>query len=139
MCGLFVIFRPTRKFHSFGDVRIAGEGLQILTFARHLRQLSSESSLAWHTYCDTGHPFIMVISENPWRSLLMPSACDSEPELSLPVLTTGLSRLDSNIQSSACGANLMCGLGWLIWICFAKYRDYVIRINSTSMTPWKWP
>ena len=40
-------------FHSFGDVIIAGEGLQILTNARHLRQLSSDGSLACHTYCDT--------------------------------------------------------------------------------------
>ena len=26
-----------------------------------------------HTHCDTGLPFIMVISEDPWHSLLMPS------------------------------------------------------------------
>ena len=25
-------------------------------------------SLACHTYCDTGHPFIMVISEDPWHN-----------------------------------------------------------------------
>ena len=34
-----------------------GEGLQILTCARHSWPLSSENSLACHTYCDTGHPF----------------------------------------------------------------------------------
>ena len=44
-------------FHSFGDLTIAGEGLQILTFARHLRPLSIEGSLGCHTYCDMGHPF----------------------------------------------------------------------------------
>ena len=33
--------------------------LEILTSARHL---SCEGSLACFTYCDTGHPFIMVIS-----------------------------------------------------------------------------
>ena len=43
-----------RIFHSYGDVTITGEGLQ-----------SSEGSLACHTNCDTGHPFIMVISEDP--------------------------------------------------------------------------
>ena len=32
--------------------------------------LRSEGYLACHTYCDTGHPFIMVISEDPWHSLL---------------------------------------------------------------------
>ena len=30
--------------------------------------LSSEGSLACHVFCDTGHPFIMVISEVPWQS-----------------------------------------------------------------------
>ena len=52
-------------FHSFGYVTIAGEGLQILTYARHLWPLSSEGSFACHIYCDTGHPFIVVISEDP--------------------------------------------------------------------------
>ena len=39
----------SRIFHSFGDVAFAGEGLQILTYARHLWPLSSEGSLACHT------------------------------------------------------------------------------------------
>ena len=54
----------SRNFHSFGDVTINGEGLQILTFTRHSYTLSSEGSLTYHTYCDTGLPFIMVISED---------------------------------------------------------------------------
>ena len=49
-----------RIFHSYGNVTITGEGLQILIYARHIRLLSSEGSLACHTYC--GHPFIIVIS-----------------------------------------------------------------------------
>ena len=52
-------------FHSFGDIIIAGEGLQILTYARHSWPLISEGSLACHNFCDTGHPLIMVISEDP--------------------------------------------------------------------------
>ena len=36
----------SRIFHSYRDVTITGEGLQMLTY-------------------DTGHPFIMVISEDP--------------------------------------------------------------------------
>ena len=36
------------------------------------RSLSSEGCLACHTYSDTGHPFIMVISEVPWHSHLLP-------------------------------------------------------------------
>ena len=38
-----------RIFHLYGDVTIAGEGLQILTYARHVWPLSSEGSLACHT------------------------------------------------------------------------------------------
>ena len=64
---------PLENFHSYGDVTIAGEGLQILTNARHSWQLSSEGSLTCHTYCDTGLPFVMVISEDPWHSNLLPS------------------------------------------------------------------
>ena len=66
-------FSHSRFFHSYGDVTITGEGLQILTYARHSWPLSSEGSLACHTYCDTGHPFIMVISEDPSNSHLLPS------------------------------------------------------------------
>ena len=40
----------SRIFHSFGDVTIAGEGLHILTYVQHLWPLSSEGSLACHTY-----------------------------------------------------------------------------------------
>ena len=40
----------SRIFHSYGDVTIAGERLQILTYDRHSWPLSSENSLACHTY-----------------------------------------------------------------------------------------
>ena len=63
----------SRIFHSYGDVTIAGERLQILTCARHSWPLSSECSFACHSYCDTEHPSIMVISEDPWHSHLLPS------------------------------------------------------------------
>ena len=62
-------------FHSFGDVTIVGEGLHIFTFARYVWSLSSEGYLACHTICDTGHPFIMVISEILWHSHLRPNVC----------------------------------------------------------------
>ena len=55
-------------FHSYGDVAITSEGLQILTYARHSWPLSSKGSLACTPYCDTGHLFIMVISEDSWYS-----------------------------------------------------------------------
>ena len=63
----------SRIFHSYGDVTITSEGLQILTYAWHSWPLRSEGSLTCHTYCDTGHSFIMVISEEPWHSHILPS------------------------------------------------------------------
>ena len=45
------------------SLTITSEGLQILTYSAHM---ASEGSLACHTFCNTGHPFIMVISEDPW-------------------------------------------------------------------------
>ena len=55
----------SRNFHSYRVFTNAGERLQILTYALHSWPLSSEGSFACHTYCDTVHLFIMVISENP--------------------------------------------------------------------------
>ena len=70
----------SRIFHSYGDVTITSEGLQILTYARHSWPLSIEGSSTCHTLCNTGHPFIMVISEDPWLFNLLPSvwqwSCD---------------------------------------------------------------
>ena len=40
----------------FGDVTVADEWLQILTYARHLWPLNSEDSLACHMYCDMSSP-----------------------------------------------------------------------------------
>ena len=50
------------SFHSYRHVTITSEGPQTLTYARHSSSLSSERYKACHTNCDTGHPFIMVIS-----------------------------------------------------------------------------
>ena len=55
----------SRIFQAYGDVTITGEGLQMLTYFLHSWALSSEGSLACQTYYDTGHPFIMVISDDP--------------------------------------------------------------------------
>ena len=70
---LFVWSLPShwRIFHSYEEVTIAGEGLQILTYPRHSWPLSSEGPLICHTHCDTGLPFIMVISEDQWHSHLL--------------------------------------------------------------------
>ena len=67
-CLIVWVFSSHLRIYSYGYVTIAGEGLQILTCAWHAWQWSSEGSLVCHNYCDTGHPFIMVISEDPWYS-----------------------------------------------------------------------
>ena len=59
------------SFYSYENVTIVDEGLQMLTYAQHSWPLSSEGSLAWHAYCDMGHPFIMVISDDPWHLHLL--------------------------------------------------------------------
>ena len=62
----------SRIFQSYGDVTIAGEGLQILTYA-------------WHSWpSSSGGPFIIVISEDPWHSHLLPSVWQCSC-MSLPV------------------------------------------------------
>ena len=83
---LFGSFSSHSKIlHSFGDVPIAGEGLLILTYARHLLPLSSEGSVACHTYCDVGHLFYTGHLRGPMT--LIPNAERLAVELSLPVLT----------------------------------------------------
>ena len=81
---------------------ITGEGLQILTYTRHLWPLSRGCSLACHTYCDTGH-----YNEHLRGPVtLTPVTERLAVELSLPVFTTKVSRSsDSNSQLSACETN----------------------------------
>ena len=45
-----------------------------LYYTWHSWPLSSEATLACHTLCDSGHPFIMVISKDPEHSHLFQSA-----------------------------------------------------------------
>ena len=58
----------SRMFHSYGEFTILP-----LTYTRHSWSLSSDGSSACHTYCDTRHPFIMVIFEDLWQSHLLPN------------------------------------------------------------------
>ena len=67
--SLIGVYRPTREFHSYEDVTITGEGLHIFTQnAWHSWSLSSECSLACHTYCDgesvyNGHLHLLLSVE----------------------------------------------------------------------------
>ena len=71
---LFGVFVLIEKFSLIsGNITFTGVRLQMLTYARHLWPFSIEDSLGCHNYCDTGHPFIMVISEDLWQPHLLPS------------------------------------------------------------------
>ena len=78
----------SRILHYYGDVTIAREGLQTLTYTPHSLRLSSEGSLTCHTYCDTGLPFKMVMFEEPWHSGIEPRspACEAN---ALPIRQFG--------------------------------------------------
>ena len=65
---LFGVFGPTRK--TTWDINMTGERLQILTNARHL---SSEGFLRAISTVTTGHSFMIIISENPWHSHILPN------------------------------------------------------------------
>ena len=44
------------------------------TYTRYAWPFNTRSSLVCNTYCDTEHPFLMVIIEDAWHSHLLP--CD---------------------------------------------------------------
>ena len=70
---LFGVFRPTREFFTYMETSPwPVKGLQILTYPLHSWQLSSKVSLAYHTYCDTGHTFIMAIPKDSRYSRILP-------------------------------------------------------------------
>ena len=52
--GVWGLSSHWRIFHSYGDVIITGEGLQILTYTPHSWPKTSNGSLACHSYCDLG-------------------------------------------------------------------------------------
>ena len=64
---------PIREFFTHMETSPLPVKAANLTYARKSWPLSSESYLTCHTYCDTGLPFIIVISEDPWHSHLLPS------------------------------------------------------------------
>ena len=70
-CFVCLDFVPLENFSLYGDVTITDEGCKCLTHTRHSWPLRCEDSLACHTYCVMGQPFIVVISEDPWPSHLL--------------------------------------------------------------------
>ena len=53
VCLIWFFSSYSRILHSYEDDNITGKGLQMFTYARHSWSLSSEISLACHTYCAT--------------------------------------------------------------------------------------
>ena len=74
---LFGFFRPTREFFTHMETSLLSplkdcKFWPVLDTHGHW-YVNRKGSLTCHTYYDTGHPFIMVISEDPWHSRLLPS------------------------------------------------------------------
>ena len=68
---MFGDFCPTRKLSTQLETStLPMKGCKLFTYSRHL---SNWGFLPCHNYCDTGHPFIMIISEDTWHSHLLPT------------------------------------------------------------------
>ena len=94
--GFYVPFENF-SLNIYGDITIAGEGLQILTYARHSWPLSSENSLA-HLLL---HRASFYNGHLQGPVTLTPIAEHLAVELSLPVFMTWVScGWDSNTQPS---------------------------------------
>jgi hypothetical protein len=81
----FVCFESHEQFFSnLATVTINGDGAANLDLYLALTAFSSEGSFTCHTYCDTGPPFLKVISERP---VILTSECQSLPILNVLGLT----------------------------------------------------
>ena len=72
LCG----FSPIREFFPHLETLLLPvKGYTFSTYTRHSWPLRFSSSLTSHIHSDKGQPFIhaMVISEDPWKSQLLPS------------------------------------------------------------------
>ena len=118
---LFEVFRPIWEFCTLLETSAwtvkVGNFLPMLA----LMAMSNKVSLACHTYCDTGHPFIMVISENPSHLAFGRGA------VTVTFLTNYVRRSwDLNTERSTCGVctwynNIRC------WIVQRKSLDSVTK------------
>jgi hypothetical protein len=89
---LFVCFESHDQFFSYlAIVTITGDGAANLDLCLALTAFSSEGSFRYHTYCNTGPPFLRSYPKDPWFSLL--NAVFLAKEQSLPLLNVlGLTR-----------------------------------------------
>lgn len=94
-------------FHSYGNITFTVEGLQILTYNRHSRPLSSETSSVCNIYCETGHPFTCTINWSSPRTLYTYYTVPSfgNGALATGINELGLPRLGIEPRSSGCESN----------------------------------
>ena len=103
---LFGVFCLTREFfNSYGNVTITGEGPQILIYAKQSWSVSSDGSLACHTYADMGHLFIMVISKDCDTHTYCRAFCNRAVTTCIKDL--GLSGLGFEHSNFACRMNAL--------------------------------
>ena len=70
VCILGGGFRPIRDFSTHMETSLLPvKGCKFFHLCSAL--MAIEHSIACHTFCNTWHRFIMVISEDPWHSHLM--------------------------------------------------------------------
>ena len=91
-----MVLRPTRELFTHMETSPlpvnARVRHQILTYIGQSWPLISEGSLSNNTYCDMGHPFIMVIFKDPWIICCQAfgsgavTTCFSDFDLSQPVM-----------------------------------------------------
>ena len=102
---LLLPFRSTENFSLIRRRHHYGEGLTILTYAKHLRPLSSKGFFS--VLHRLWHGAFVLYNDYPWVPVtLTPIDERMEFYLSLPVFTTSEYRSwDSNTQPPACGVN----------------------------------
>ena len=119
----------SRIFHSYGDV--TGEGLQILTYARHSWPLTSDGYLACRTYCDTAHPLLQS-SPRTHDTHILPSVWQWSCHYLL-FTTQVCCGFDSDIKPFACGSNALTSCATAVVI-LAK-NIYILYFQQSTRFP----
>ena len=116
-------------------------------------QKHSEGSLACHTDCDLGHPFIMIISEDPLHVHPLSIVWQWSCHYLFSRFRSVCRGWDSNTQPSACRANALthCATAAAVlilnvsmkvqntWEHYIRTSAYSIRSLSTEAKTWNVP
>ena len=134
--GLFVwVLRPTQEFFTHMETTSLLVKLQIFTYNRHSWSLRREGSFTCHTYCDTRHPFMMVISEDTWHSHLLPSVWQWSCHYPFLRLRSVASRIRNPIFRMLCVSSNQLhhrGCNWSIWIINIDWYNIMFFIKVLS-------